>query len=583
MSTHTKSAESVKRQIAFMKENRAEQYVVAKQIRHHVAQGKNVLVCAEEKSGKRIIVEILSLLDWRKFYKHGGPTPVNIYVTGLVRNDCKTQLSEMEEDYGVQAYALRGKKGAQNRLEQLDRLGTMRGNTKIHGDECDYASGGKQALSVFWKAIKTRDGCNGILYSATSEECMLSKEMSEGIETVMFVPSSTYRGAEWYLGEGLVSKSECFWDSAEGTWTAHGQALVDGLIENSHSPDAEVCKKRVGVVRLLSNRSCKDYPMCFAALYGKEQEGINVMFVDEKNPFDWGDEDAWWSNCSIHRRGAADVPKALLIVICATCTRSTELAGHPYIKFWHDNRSLDTCAYSTLSQALGRIKHYGDGSNRIQVYSDPRVFKLNCGEMTLADVKRVAGRTKSKSISQKKTNPIKFEDNGPNSLIWHDNSDNPNVIYRKDHISEMERNAEQKWVHKSSPVFRYLGNCRDEKDSALNSLGVTQNRTFLVYENDTEESGWAMRSFVPVITAGNDAVPTIVQMKYAHNTSPLSMYERIDDAPPPNMSMIDGDIRGMGVGVLKDTIRKDPKRMRGDLGGSKAVLQKTLHDMRRRS
>lgn len=581
MATFTKSLKSVRKQIEHMKENRFEQYVAAKEIHHHVSRGKNVLVSAEEKSGKRIIVEILALLDWKKYYKHNGPHPVNIYVTGLVRNDCKTQLSEMEKDYNVQAYALRGKKGAQNRLEQLDRLGTMRGNTKIHVDECDYASGGKQALSVFWKAIKARDGCNGILYSATSEECMLSKEMSEGIETVTFIPSSTYRGAEWYLGEGLVCQSERFWDSSEGTWTEHGQALVDGLVENSRSPDVVRSMKRVGVVRLSSNRSCKDYPTCFTALNGKEQDGINVMFVDEKNPFEWGVRRVWQQACSEvdFDRGVIK-PKALLVVICETCTRSTELAGHDFIDFWHDNRSLDKCAYSTLSQALGRIKHYSDGSNRIQVYSDPRVFQLNCGEMSFSDVKRIAGRTKSRVVKRDQDTGVTDirwadEETGGDALVWQTGVP---TTEKCGFIVKAAKDTVGKWANYDGK-FRCVGKC-----PALGGSAATErNHRALVYQSATSDE-WTIRTY-RAAAADREvrAAPTEQQVKYTHNTSISSMYERIDDTPVLDLSAIDIDIRGMGVGALKNAIRNNAKRVKGDLGGSKAVLQKTLHDMRRRS
>ena len=579
--TFTNSLDAVRKQIEFMKENRREQYDTAKEIHKHGRHGKNVLVPAEEKSGKRVLVEILSLLDWKGFYKHGGEQPVNVYVTGLLRNDCKVQLEEMETDYGVQSFALCGKKGALECLVNLDRMGTMR-SCKIHIDECDYASGGKQALSVFWKAIKIREGCTGVLYSATPQECTLSKEMLKVIKTVPFVPCATYRGAEWYLDSGLVHKSEPFWMSEEKKWTEHGQGLINTLIENSHSPDAAVCNRRVGVVRLQSNRSCKDYPDCQQTMNGKEHGPLNILFVDEKNSFEWGNREAWLDNCCIHNRDRADDPKALLIVICATCTRSTELAGHEFLQFWHDNRSLDTHMYSTLSQALGRIKHYSDSGNPIQVYSDPRVFQINSKRLSIDDVKRVAGRTKCSVVKGD-------SDTGVNAVVWEDceTGGTPLMWKTGNTSSELKTKIvpaeghEGKWASYDGK-FRCMDNCPTLAGRKGGKWWKVK-RNVLVYRSPTS-SEWAFRTYRPV-SEDSEVVSvstTDAPMKYSHSTSNASMYERIDDTPPPDLSSIDIDILGMTLTRLKDTIRRNPLKKRGDLSGGKAELQKKLHDIRRR-
>jgi hypothetical protein len=594
MATYTKSLESVKGQLAYMKEHRKEQYIAAVEICGFAGEGKNVMVSAEEKSGKRTIVEIVALLDWKKHYMDGGKVPVNIYAVGLVRNDCKVQLDEMRNHYGIIAYAVKGKKGADDILEELDEV--IRDGANIHIDECDLASGKDQALAPFWKIVKERDYLNGILYSATPEEVLLSKD-GDKVAHVVFQPSSDYSGAGFFLENGLVHESKPFWDSDGKKWTDHGQALVDSLKENARSPDRAVCDRRVGVVRILSrnHKSCTDYRECFEALNGKDQEDINVMFVDKDNSFEWGNRQAWLDKCTeidYDQFPYVVKLKALLLVICATCTRSTELAGHEFIKFWHDNRSLDNCAYTTLSQALGRIKHYG--ANHIELYSDIRVYKLNCGsdDVSFANVKRVAGRVKGRDVKVCVESSAYLETSWQDKiegtpLVWKTDADlvnpedTPASLFPGSSRSVFKRSiVTAKWTN-ADGLFRDMGDCKVKPAW----LTQAEHRYMLVYKSpDSKE--FTMRVFMQDPNVDyEDTVAEHDIVTRQHETSKSSMYSGgvcVTAPTPAELPGIYRDIRGMGRDALQDAIRDDPRMKWGDLKGNKADLQKTLIAIRQR-
>ena len=631
MATYTKSAEAVRERLVYMMVSRFEQYKAAKDIREFAGEGKNVLLSAEEKSGKRTIVEIVTLLDWEKYYMDGGKAPVNIYAVGLVRNDCKVQLDEMYDDYGIIAKSVNGKKDGEKILRDL--AGDISNGANIHIDECDYASGKDQALAPFWKIAKECAGLIGILYSATPEEVSLSKD-DDNVEHVVFQTSSDYCGAEFFLKNGLVHESKPFWDSDGNKWTDHGQALIDSLKENARSPDTAVCTRRVGVVRILSRKknSETDYKKCFATLYGKEQDGINVKFVDMDHPFEWGNREAWVKNSTTTTNTTTTTtttatattttttttttPKALLLVICATCTRSTELAGHEFLKFWHDNRSLDktdtasSAAFTTLSQALGRIKHYG--ANHIELYSDIRVYKLNCGcdDVSFDDVRRIAGRVKGRNVTVSVESSVCLEtswqdmiDNTP--LVWKTNADlvnqgdTPASLFPGSGRSGFKRSSVTgKWTNSDSEL-RVMGDCK------VKQAWLTQadHRHVLVYKSpDSEE--FTMRVFMkdPNVDYNDssdddssDEERDIVTRR--HETTKSSMYSGgvyvttpTTTAPTSaDLSGIDRDIRSMRLPELRQAIRDEAKSRgglkRGDLAskGNKADVQKSLMAIRQRA
>ena len=587
-----------------MMAERKEQYEAAVKICKFVGEGKNVLVSAEEKSGKRTIVEIVALLDWDKYYTNGGAgaRPVNIYVVGLLRNDCKVQLEEMRDDYGIITHAVKGKKGAIDILEGLAR--NISEGAKVHIDECDYASGKDQALAPFWEKVQECSGFNGILYSATPEEVYLSAVWQslmdeDKVGWVPLCPSSDYSGAEFFLENGLVHESSPFWDSGNKKWTDHGQELVDSLKENAISLDPAVRARRVGVVRLQSHKSCTDYRECIDTLNGKAQEDINVMFVDKDNSFEWGNRLAWMKECNEHDYELCVIkPKALLLVICATCTRSTELAGHEFIKFWHDNRSLDKCAYTTLSQALGRIKHYG--ANHIELYSDTRVYKLNSGsdDISFAEVDRVAGRVKGRDVKVCAESSVCLETSWQDKiegtpLVWKTNADlvnpgdTPASLFPGSSRSSFKwSSVTAKWTN-ADGEFRYMGDCK-VKQSWFEQADT---RYVLMYKSpDSDE--FTIRVFMkdPNVdySSGSDDEEIVTRR---HETSKSSMFGGGGggggvSAPTPipsELPGIDRDIRSMRIPELKDAIRNDPRKKCGDLKGNKADLQKALIAIRQRA
>ena len=73
---------------SYFQEHRKEQYDASVEITEHLCNDKNVIVHAEEKSGKRIMCEAASLLY---------PDAKHIFATCLNRKDIKPQLEEQEK------------------------------------------------------------------------------------------------------------------------------------------------------------------------------------------------------------------------------------------------------------------------------------------------------------------------------------------------------------------------------------------------------------------------------------------------------------------------------------------------------
>ena len=157
----------------------------------------------------------------------------------------------------------------------------------------------------------------------------------------------------------------------------------------------------------------------------EEDNGCEIQIYDQKNGFEWGDLNSWaklgkeeYINPDNGIISFEHTGKPVVIFICQTCTRSTEIhkLGHKRIYAWHDNRLMsDKKFYNTLSQAIGRVKHYTElksgpatkggrlpDENNIKLYCDINVIKTTLGMPTpgLDDKdKKLSGRVKNVKIS----------------------------------------------------------------------------------------------------------------------------------------------------------------------------------------
>ena len=385
--------------LEWFKENRLAQYECAKKIINESSKKKNVIVTAEEKSGKRIICEIISLLC-----KKNKLNVKNYFYTALNRTDIHSQLAEQEK-YRVKSKIIKSPADAE--LEIVELTKEMGKNPKtlflFHFDECDYGSGDTQSLSSLYEFIRNSTITSRILYSATAEEAQyVYQDFTEDWSIIPFTPDESYRGSKWYLENNKVREAKNFLNYDEDTlevsgFSSQGQKLIKKT-KNSGKRNIIICRiTKYKKDALTLYRNVKQYyEENKTKLFNKQK--IKCHFVDKDTPFDWGDETTVgnFADGYVH-----------IIFICQTCTRSTEIhnALKAKIRFWHDNRYVIVdkktgSAYNTLSQAFGRIKYYKSDEYDVDIiiYADPLVFELCSGRMNYEDVPnlKLADRMKSK-------------------------------------------------------------------------------------------------------------------------------------------------------------------------------------------
>ena len=200
-----------------LKEKRPEQYKFANDCVASLMSGKHVSIKAEEKTGKRAIMEaIVSILNVN--HPMGimeKDPPRSIYVTALSRKDTKPQFNEQEEVYGSRLWSATKYKDI---LDAIMKVLSEDGDSKvyIHLDECDYGSGDTQSLSKLYldNEIKRHsDRVKFITYSATPEEVLFSEKISQPKWVKKtFTPSPAYFGAQKYLDKNLVFAPKKFFD-----------------------------------------------------------------------------------------------------------------------------------------------------------------------------------------------------------------------------------------------------------------------------------------------------------------------------------------------------------------------------------
>jgi len=390
--------------LAVIKATRWEQYEIANKCVVSLCYddgggivGKNCSVKAEEKTGKRVIMEAIHLIT---IINHGFPIltskspPRSVYVTALNRKDTKDQFREQRDDFGILSIVATCAGELIGEIIKLLRDPSHDGVIYIHLDECDYGTGCDQSLSKLWFADElnlpiNKNRIKYVTYSATPEELEYSKTGKSGLWDIhTFTPSQDYIGAQWYLDNDLVFNPKVFFDGVSD-FSKQGIKLIKGVNDNCASiRDISQRMRNVIVVRDTGKGHLNLIRQAREKL--EEKYSCEIHIFDQNNGFDWGEEFAW---AELGRKEKFDENlmitgynfKAIVIFISQICTRSTELCtlGHRKIAIWHDTRMLDDKnAYNTISQAIGRVKHYtqpGKQPNRIKLYCDIKVLKRTIG------------------------------------------------------------------------------------------------------------------------------------------------------------------------------------------------------------
>ena len=406
--------------------NRPEQYKIATRCVESLTTtlddgtvGKNCSVKAEEKTGKRVIMEIIHLITIINHFcgvLTSKSKPRSVYVTALNRKDTKDQFREQQDDFGILSIVATRAGELIGEITKLLHDPSHDGVIYIHLDECDYGTGDGQSLSKLWNAEelnlpKNKNRIKYVTYSATPEELEYSrtgKSILWDIHT--FTPSKDYVGAQWYLDNDLVFKPEVFFDGVSD-FSKQGIKLIKEVNENCQSSeDLPQRMRNVIVVRDTGKGHLNLIRQAQEKL--EEKYSCEIHIFDQSNGFDWGEAFPW---AELGRSEKLDENlmnvgynfKATVIFISQICTRSTELCplGHRKIYIWHDVRMLDDKkAYNTISQAVGRVKHYtqpGQQPNRIKLYCDEKVLKKTVGLLNNENIK-VSARVQTLNTNPRK-------------------------------------------------------------------------------------------------------------------------------------------------------------------------------------
>jgi len=363
-----------KNTLEWFRQNRKEQFEFASEVYANGIDNpekRNIVISAPVKSGKREITEIICSLTPR------GSTTKHVYLTQLHRRDTKAQHIELQK-YQCEIIRFTTDNSAEilREFKRREKIGVQ---SIIHFDESDYGTGGNQVLATSFKEMCKLQNTKLLYYSATNEEVIFS---DIGEDSIIFdfagKTAPHYCGADWFLDNNLVHAAEPFWDNSAKCLTEHGRQLLS---------DFKASDKLCSVVRFVVGiRSMKE-----AFKRAVEGDGIEVVFVDQSNSFDWSMDRNGGIWNFIARRDHVCSTLKVLFVVCQTATRSTEVGFHKHIYFWHDFRS-DKSTYNTMHQAMLRVAHYNLNKdtepNLIKVYGNKAVFELAARRISKDDFLR---------------------------------------------------------------------------------------------------------------------------------------------------------------------------------------------------
>ena len=355
-------------------------------------QCRRVVVRAPVKSGKREIVEYMAKRD----ESHTSPR-VHAFLSAWHRAADEDQRKELAE-HNMKVFSITKKTAADDCVNWVLAQIQLGKKVVIHLDECDHGSGDKQILGKVYKKVRELAQVFTILYSATPQEVLFSKEISSADEDEMlddmlygthveYTPPDTYCGPARFLDEGLVIEAKPFFTMKPVlALTEQGREIIAGLKASTASGSG----RNIVALRLTKKegrgKSGKEiYQFLQNSHAIPELQGVQI-WVD-KGDCDWGNpRKIEWSKRDYWVTTAKDVP--LLIVMDQTSSRSTEWACHDRMYATHDYRTA--LQYAILSQAQERVNHYAavtnpkyaGGFQPIRVFGHKKTFELSAGRIS---------------------------------------------------------------------------------------------------------------------------------------------------------------------------------------------------------
>ena len=349
---------------------------------------RRVVARGPVKSGKREMVEYMAKRD----ESHTSPR-VHAFLSAWHRAADKEQREELT-NHNVKVFSFNKKAVADECLKWVRDKIALGKTVVLHLDECDHGSGEAQNLGQVYKLVRDMSQVFTILYSATPEEVLFSKEVADKDEAqlledmdygtkVVYTPPPGYCGPARFLDENLVIEATAFFTMTPvPALTEQGRDIIAQLRVSTASGSG----RNIVTLRLTNSKGKgKEGKEIYQFLkhYNQipELNGIDIM-VDKSGPtpfreatkIDWSRE-KYWNLLS----------RALPIVIVQdqTATRSTEWACHDRIFATHDYRN--TRQYATMSQAQERANHYEGkygGFQPIKIYGHKKTFELSAGRIS---------------------------------------------------------------------------------------------------------------------------------------------------------------------------------------------------------
>jgi hypothetical protein len=349
---------------------------------------RRVVVRAPVKSGKREIVEYMAKRD------ESGTSPrVHAFLSAWHRAADEDQRKELSQ-HNMKVFSITKKNAADECVKWILAQIQLGKIVVIHLDECDHGSGDKQILGKVYKKVRELRQVFTILYSATPQEVLFSREINTPEEDEMFddmlygthleyTPPLAYCGPGRFLDANLVIDAKPFFTlKPVPALTDQGREIIAGLRASTSSGSG----RNIVALRLTkkdgrTKNSKEIYQFLQNVSAIPELSGVQI-WVD-KGDCDWGNpRKIEWSSRDYWVTTANHVP--ILIVMDQTSSRSTEWVCHDRIYATHDYRTA--CQYAILSQAQERVNHYDSryagGFQPIRVYGHKKTFELSAGRIT---------------------------------------------------------------------------------------------------------------------------------------------------------------------------------------------------------
>lgn len=352
-----------------------------------VRAGKDVLVKAPVKSGKRIHTEITGAM------KTAGE--VVIYYSSFWQNSMTGDMESIAS-YGVDVHKINTRNRVDGLVEKIKKDAAGDKIVHLHFDESDHGTAKKSLYADFRKKLdfilteEEKKKVRHVYISATPQEILASITFKEGkIVLHEYVPDDHYFGAEKFLLNDQVHDCPDLlqYSHKSRQWILTNEFLTI-LIKFFDAPqDKNIsiirgAKKYGRVKKQFAHSIIKNSHVIQKVIKNiakKMGVELEIEFVDceESTRYSWEDK----------ARTVANSKMKHLVFINQMAKRSVNLRCHKNLHTYLENRA-EKSNFATKAQSIFRVVHYVEnpGDNYgIQVYADKRVFQLEAGLISEAE------------------------------------------------------------------------------------------------------------------------------------------------------------------------------------------------------